>query len=201
MNSVRGAVASSCPGVRRPYRVIRSVASTADTSQLCSVSQSATSVRSSMYQRSWMSGTFSSGSSPASSRRRRICSRRLARYSRSKNPAPNDSTPTRLPRALSSCDPLEQQILAVGGQIGQQPLGRPRRRLSGVESRFHATLSASPASGRLAPRRTGRPVSRRVARSVSALNCQHLGLVDLVDHAAVAPTAAATPWRPALRRG
>ena len=82
----------------------------------------------------------SSSVTPASSRICRIRSRRLARYSGSKNPAPKASTATRLPWALSSCDALEQQILAIGGQVGQQPLCRPCGRLAGIESRITQRL-------------------------------------------------------------
>ena len=83
-----------------------------------------------------------------------------------------------------SCDALEQQILGIGGQIGQQSLCRPRGRLGRVESRF--TQRLRPVLAQVDRNRDilGRPV-QPWARSVVGLELQHLGLIDLVDDGAV----------------
>ena len=83
-------------------------------------------------------------------------------------------------------DPLEQQILSLGGQIHQQPLGQPCGGAGGVESGGD---------------QRGRPVVAQVHRNLTSIHdrlrsvlgkcrrlvLQHLGLVDLVDHGAVRP--------------
>ena len=137
-----------------------------------------------MNQRSATSGA--SSGTPACSRSCRTRSRRLARYSGSKNPAAEclHGDPAALGAEIR--DPLEQQILTVGGQVRQQPLGRPCGWLTRIEPRRLQRIWP------VMPEVDGnRHVTGGRLRTVCAqrvgLEREHLRLVDLVHHAAVVP--------------
>jgi multidrug efflux pump subunit AcrA (membrane-fusion protein) len=83
-------------------------------------------------------------------------------------------------------DPVEQQVLGVGGQVRQQALRRPRRGNRGVKPGLHQgfrpVLTQVDADTDMGSDRVD-----RVRFQGAGLELHHLGLVDFVDHASVRP--------------
>ena len=83
-------------------------------------------------------------------------------------------------------DPVEQQVLCLGRQIDQQPLGDPCCRLGGVEAvvpqRLRPVVAKVDGDGASVGRGLGAQIGERLG-----LEIDHLGLVDLEHGRSVGP--------------